>query len=184
MSTALSPRYPQALIALHWLMLLLIAAAYALMEFRGEFPRGSEPRELMKAIHYSTGLSVLLLVMARLLLRFRGPIPPITPTPALALRLSAHAAHAALYVFMLGMPLLGWLVLSAEAAPISLWGLSLPALIGPDKALAERFEDLHKLGATLGYWLIGLHAAAGLYHHYLRRDDTLRRMLPWARALR
>jgi cytochrome b561 len=171
-------RYPRALIALHWLTLLLIAMAYACMEFRGQFPRGSEPRELMKFVHFSTGLSVLLVLLPRLWLRLRGPVPAITPQPPLAMRVAAHAGHAALYLFLLGMPLLGWLILSAEGAPISLWGLPLPALVGADEAAAHLYEELHELGATVGYWLIGLHAAAGLYHHWLRRDNTLRRMLP------
>jgi cytochrome b561 len=72
------------------------------------------------------------------------------------------------------------------AARIGRWGnhsllypcLPLPALIAPDKAFAENLEDWHEIGATVGYWLVGLHAAAALYHHYVRRDDTLRRMLP------
>lgn len=178
MSTA---RYPRTLMALHWLTLLLIAVVYACMEFRGEFPRGSAPRELMKATHFAGGLTVLLFVLARIVLRLRGPIPPVTPALPALQRLAAGAGHLALYVFMLGMPLIGWLLLSAEGAAIPFWGLSLPALVGPDPDFAHTLEDLHELGATAGYVLIGLHAAAGLYHHYLRRDNTLRRMLPGAR---
>jgi superoxide oxidase len=178
MSNLPSPRYPRALILLHWLTLLLLIVVYVCMEFRGEFPRGSEPRELMKAIHYSTGLSVLLLVLARIALRLRGPIPPITPRPPHWQRLAAHAGHLALYLFMLGMPLLGWLLLSAEGAEFSFWGLPMPVLMAPDQGLAKSIEDLHELGATAGYVLIGLHALAGLYHHYFVRDDALRRMLP------
>jgi cytochrome b561 len=55
-------------------------------------------------------------------------------------------------------------------------------LVGPDEALAERMEALHELGGTLGYFLIGLHAAAALAHHYLLRDNALARMLPGRRA--
>jgi len=173
-------RYPRPLIALHWLTLLLLVAVYCLMEFRGAFPRGSEPRELMKMLHYSFGLTVLLLVLPRLLLRLRGAIPPITPPPSTALRLSAAAGHVALYLFMLGMPLGGWLLMSAEGNAISLFGLAVPPLVAPDEALAHWVEDLHETGATVGYFLVGLHAAAALWHHLVRRDDTLRRMLPGA----
>lgn len=173
-------RYPKALIALHWLTLLLIAVVYVCMEFRGVFPRGSEPRELMKAIHFSGGLTVLLFVIARLYLRLRGPIPPVTPPLPALQKLAASAGHLALYLFMLGMPIVGWLILSAEGASISLWGIPIPALVGKNGDLAHTLEDWHEIGATVGYALIGLHALAGLYHHYLRRDDTLRRMLPGA----
>jgi cytochrome b561 len=56
--------------------------------------------------------------------------------------------------------------------------LPLPPLIGPDDGLADRMEELHETVGTLGYWLIGLHAAAGLFHHYVLRDKVLTRMLP------
>lgn len=178
---SMTSRYPRPLIALHWLTLLLLVAVYCLMEFRGAFPRGSEPRELMKMLHYSFGLTVLLLVLPRLVLRLRGPLPAITPPPSAALRVSAAAGHVALYLFMLGMPLGGWLLMSAEGGAIAFFGLAVPPLVAPDKALAHLVEDLHETGAKVGYFLVGLHAAAALWHHLVRRDDTLRRMLPGAR---
>lgn len=90
----------------------------------------------------------------------------------------AAAMHLALYAFLVVMPLLGWLVLSAKGKPIPFFGLHLPALIGPNEARAESLEELHEFIGTLGYYLIGLHAAAALYHHYVAHDDTLLRMLP------
>jgi cytochrome b561 len=59
-----------------------------------------------------------------------------------------------------------------------LFGLQLPALIGQDKALSRTLKDIHETIGTVGYFLIGLHAAAALVHHYLLRDNTLLRMLP------
>lgn len=89
--------------------------------------------------------------------------------------------HLALYVFMLAMPLLGWLLLSAEGEPVPFFGLELPALVGPDPALADSVEELHETIGTVGYYLVGLHAAAALFHHYFQRDNTLLRMLPQRR---
>jgi cytochrome b561 len=79
------------------------------------------------------------------------------------------------------LPLLGWLILSAEGAGIPFFGLSLPPLIAPDKALAGQLEDLHKTIGETGYWLISLHALASVLHHHLLKDGTLRRMLPFLR---
>lgn len=79
---------------------------------------------------------------------------------------------------MVGMPLAGWLLLSAAGKPIPFFGLQLPALIGESKDLAGVIKEIHEIGGTVGYFLIGLHAAAALFHHYFLRDDTLRRMLP------
>jgi cytochrome b561 len=171
-------RYGRASIVLHWLMLALIAGAYATIELREVYPKGSDPREALKAWHFMLGLSVLALVWLRILARLVWSAPaPEADEPAWR-RLSAQAVHAALYVFMMGMPVAGWLVLSAEGEPVPFFGLQLPALTGPDEGLAERVEEWHELGGTLGYWLIGLHAAASLLHHYWLRDRVLLRMLP------
>jgi cytochrome b561 len=79
---------------------------------------------------------------------------------------------------MLGMPLAGWTILSAEGDPIPFFGLELPPLVGPDKDFAHQVEELHELGGTIAYWLIGLHALAALFHHYVLKDGVLLRMMP------
>ena len=66
-----SPRYASLSIALHWLMLVLLVAVYACIELRELFPRGSEPRELIKTWHFMLGMLVLVLVTARLWARWR-----------------------------------------------------------------------------------------------------------------
>ncbi len=175
-------RYGSLSITLHWLMLLLIAAVYACIELRVNFPRGSDPREALKTWHFMLGLGVLLLACVRLVVLLRGTTPRIRPEPGVMSRRLARIGHIALYALMLGMPVAGWLILSAEGDPIPFFGIELPPLIGPNEALAERIEDIHKTAGTVGYWLIGLHAAAALYHHYIRRDNTLTRMLPALRG--
>ncbi|MGZ9100616.1 MAG: cytochrome b [Brevundimonas sp.] len=162
-------------IALHWLMLLLLAAVFACIELRELYPRGSDIREGLKTWHFMLGLSVFVLVWIRLIARWRTPW--LAPEAGWT-RWPAAAAHIALYGGMIALPLLGWLILSAEGETIPFFGLSLPPLVAPDEALAERIEDLHKTIGELGYWLIGLHAAAALFHHYMLKDGTLARMLP------
>lgn len=159
-------------------MLLLVAAVFATMELRGYYPKGTATRDAMKTWHYVLGLSAWALTAARLLLALASTAPPITPPPPQWQRIGARAMHGALYVFMLGMPLLGWAALSAEGTPILLFGVHLPSLVGADRALAESIKEIHETGASVGYVLIGLHAAAALYHQYVLHDDTLRRMLP------
>ncbi len=170
-------RYGSVTIFLHWFMLLLLAAVYACIELRELWPRGSDPRELIKTWHFMLGLSVFTLVWIRLVARVRGETPPIVPAPAAWQSTLAGAAHVVLYLFMILMPIGGWLILSAEGKPIPFFGLELPALVAPNKELAEQIEEIHELGGTVGYWLIGLHAAAALFHHYVKRDSTLLRML-------
>lgn len=171
-------RYDNASILLHWLMVLLLAAVYACIELREQFPRGSDAREALKLWHFMLGLSILALVGVRAVVRLNGPTVPITPMPPAWQRRIAGPMHGLLYALMIAMPILGWLILSAEGKPVPWFGLELPALVGTDQALAMLIEQLHETLGKAGYWLIGLHAAAALLHHYVRRDDTLRRMLP------
>lgn len=93
-------------------------------------------------------------------------------------RTSSRRQNAHVYVFMIVMPLLGWLILSGENQPVPFFGLQLPALIGENKALAKQFEEIHETIGNVGYFLNGLHATAALAHHYIHRDNTLVRMLP------
>lgn len=172
-------RYGSMIIALHWLMLVQLVAVYACIELREFFPKGSDPREALKAWHFMLGLSVLALVSLRLAARLgSGPAPRIEPAPPRWQQRIAGILHTALYVLMIGMPIVGWLVLSAKGNSIPFFGLELPPLLGKDKELAKAIMEVHEAGANAGYFLVGLHAAAGLYHHYFARDNTLVRMLP------
>jgi len=177
---AVPQRYGTATIVMHWLMLVLIVGVYACIELRGFWPRGSDPRAALKAWHGMLGLLVFVLVFARLALRWTMPAPPPAGRPWQ--RAATRIGHALLYLFMLAMPLLGWLALSAAGKPVPFFGLELPALVGPDKAFAARVEDLHETIGTIGYFLIGLHAALALFHHHVLRDATLLRMLPHRRG--
>ena len=151
-------RYPRFLAGLHWLTLLLLAAVYACIELRGNFPRGSALRAGLKEWHYALGLVVFALLWLRVALRLRGPVPAaILPGWQHWL---ASAVHVLLYLFMAAMPLLGWALVSADGELPAWYGLALPALTAPDPMLAERLEAWHETLGVAGYWLIGLHAAA------------------------
>ena len=169
-------RYRPSLIALHWITFLLLIAVYATMELRGMFPRGSEPRELMKTAHYFLALSVLVLTLLRLVVRMVSPTPPIRPQPPAWQNVLARLMALSLYGLMLSMPVMGYLLLNAEGHAPAIAGLSLPLLIGVQEPLAETLEHWHETVALIGYWLIGLHALAAIHHHHVRHDNTLTRM--------
>ena len=171
-------RYSFPSILLHWLTALLIAAAYLTIELREIFPRGSDAREALKAWHYGIGFSIFGLVWLRLLLRLvlRGPNEHLALARWQAL--ASGLVHVGLYAFMIAMPLLGWLILSAEGDAVVWLGLELPPLAAPSEALAEGAEDLHEAIGKAGYVLIGVHAAAALLHHYVLKDGAMARMLP------
>lgn len=171
-------RYGALSIGLHWFMLLLLVAVYACIELREFYPKGGETREALKAWHFMLGLSVLVLVVLRLVTRFMRPAPRIEPDPSIPQKLLAGLMHVMLYGLMIGMPIAGWLLLSAAGKPIPFFGLTLPALVEQSKGLAGLIKEVHEAGGTVGYFLIGAHAGAALFHHHFMRDNTLRRMLP------
>ncbi len=172
-------RYGSLPIAMHWLMLLLLIGVYAAINLQDLAPKGSALRADLKAWHFMLGMGVLVLVAARLLTRLlSGPVPRIEPKISVWQQRLGKWVHVLLYVFMLGMPLLGWLAVSAKGAPILFYGMQLPALVGQDKSLYDTLKEIHETIGTIGYYLIGLHAAAALIHHYVMHDNTLSRMMP------
>lgn len=172
-------RYRSLSIGLHWLMLVLLIAVYAFIELRGIYAKGSPPRELMKEWHFMLGLTVLALVLVRLGARLAYATPAILPRPGKLQHLASRGMHLLLYLFMIGMPLAGWLILSAGGKPIPFFGLQLPALVAQNIDLSRQVKQLHETAGQVGYYLIGLHALAALFNHYVLRNNTLKRMWPW-----
>lgn len=170
-------RYGKLSITLHWLMLALFVGVYGCIEIKGLLPRGSDLRGLFLGLHGLFGLSIFALVWIRLLGRLT-PRPPITPALSTWQTGVSHLMHLALYVLMIATPLLAWLMLAAGGKPMPYFDFFLPAPVAVDPVLAKQFKHWHEWLGSAGYWLIGLHAAAGLVHHYWVRDNTLTRMLP------
>lgn len=165
---------------LHWGMLgLLVAIAW-----RGVTMVDMEPGPAMieaYALHKSLGLMLLALVAIRLAWRLFGRRPEVLGAiPAWQARV-ASATHFALYALMFAIPLSGWLFNSASGYPLQWFKLfNLPAIAGRSVELAEVARRAHVAGFWLLVLLVAVHAAAALWHHFIRRDDTLRRMLPVA----
>lgn len=181
-SPAPGGRYHSAVIAMHWLTLALLIGVYAFIEFKDFFPKGSGARAAMQAWHATFGLTVFGLVFLRLLLRgIYRDTPAIDPPPPRWQQALAKVMHVTLYAFLIVMPLLGWFLLSAKGQLDLPLGLHLAPLIGPDKPLAKNIQNVHETIGNIGYYLIGLHALAALFHHYVQHDNTLWRMLPLAR---
>ncbi|WP_438864307.1 cytochrome b [Neptunicella sp.] len=171
-------KYPPIMIVLHWIMVILFIGVYATIENRGMFERGSDARELIKYAHFVLGVSIFVLVWLRLFIRLKNPYPHIEPPLVSWQFYLSKIVHWLLYGLMIVMPILGWLIISAEGKTLDLGLFSLPNFMTTDKALAHDLEEIHETIGTAGYYLIGLHAFAALLHHYFFKDNTLVRMLP------
>jgi cytochrome b561 len=166
---------------LHWSIVALIIAQYLLAESAEELPTGVEKFEII-TLHKSLGLLVLALALARIGWRFaqRGrPAPVPMPRPQ---RIAAAAGHGLLYLLLLLQPLSGWAMSSAANYPVTFFGwFELPRLVAASEQAHEYFEDVHELLFDVLVAFAVVHALAALYHHFWMKDDTLRRMLPFAK---
>ena len=161
---------------LHWLTLLLLCLDFATAWSVDLLPRAQE--WLMVDPHRTIGMALWFMVLLRLGWRWIAGVPAPEPAMPRWQAWSAKLTHVALYVLLLAVPVLGYLYADARALPDLFGAVPLPSVVGASRQLARTLRELHALGANLLLWLIGLHAAAALYHHYWVGDGVLRRMIP------
>lgn len=176
---------------LHWLTALWILAAYASILYLDWALDGKGPmRSYYLRLHKGIGFSVLVFVALRLYWRAINPSPKLPESmPAWQVKAS-HASHFLLYFFLITMPLSGYIgnsngvdyvlfkVASFKDTGFGIWLLN--ALQMPYEKFEVPFDDFHyRIAGPFLFWVvIAVHAAAGLYHHHVEKDDVLRRMLP------
>jgi cytochrome b561 len=160
---------------LHWLM----AACILSMLFIGVGMVSTiMPKYLtLVSIHKPLGIAILVLALIRLALRLRYGAPPLPADLPEPMKLAAEASHYALYALMIGMPLLGWGMLSAAAYPVVLFGgWHLPAILPLSDSLHALLWSAHFYLAFVFFALILLHVAAALFHALVRRDGVFQAM--------
>lgn len=165
---------------LHWTMAVLLIGLLGLGVYMHELPLSPEKFELY-ALHKSLGVTALALALVRLGWRAVDPPPPaLASIPESQVKL-AKAAHWALYGCMVAVPLTGWLMASASGTPVDWYntGLLLPDLVPASDDVRIAFRILHDLFGKILMALIAIHLGAALKHHFVDKDLTLRRMLPF-----
>lgn len=174
----MSNSYTRPAIVLHWLTALLILSTFPLAMYMTDLQLSPLKLQLY-SYHKWIGVTVLLLVLARLAWRIGHKPPALQADLPLWQQRAAHGVHHLLYVLMLCIPLSGWLMSSAKGVPVVYLGLlQLPDLVAKDKALGKLLGTTHELLSYTLLLLVALHLAAVIKHHFIDRDDTLSRMLP------
>jgi cytochrome b561 len=128
------------------------------------------------SVHKLLGIAIFFLVIARLAYRLFHGTPPDEPTIAAWQRIVSHINHWGLYLLLVLVPIGGFIGILLYPS-LDIFGLTLPALLSPDRDAAERVFYWHMVGAFWIVVLAGIHAIAAAYHYYIRRDGVLRRML-------
>ncbi len=174
-------RYTAVAILLHWATVLLVLAVFVVGLGMVDLPETPE-RAARFDLHRSLGMSVFLLVGARLAWRlFHSPPPPPASMPDWQQR-AARVTHLMLYLLLVLIPVTGYLYSAARGAAIGFFGwVRMPSLLSASEPLAEALKTVHVTADYLLLALVALHSGAALKHHFLDRDDTLARMLPFLR---
>jgi cytochrome b561 len=173
-------RYTRTAIGLHWLIAGLIIAA-VFMGWTMTSMEITPARLKLFNYHKWVGVTVLALAVLRLGWRLTHAPPPLEPMPRWQ-QAAARGGHVLLYVLMLLVPLSGWAYSNASGYPVVYLGkLPLPNLLERNRELAGDLRDLHVALATALVVSVVLHLLAALQHHFVHKDNTLRRMLAWRR---
>jgi len=169
-------RYHRVSIGFHWLVAVMIIGLLALGLIMVELPKPD--KYAFYGWHKAFGIIVLALVVLRLGWRLKQKPPALPSTTPVWQAIASHVTHWALYTMMLVMPLAGWVMSSAGGHPVSVFGISIPAIVGEDKELGKLAHDVHQVGAWIFIALIALHIGAALFHHFVQKDGLLHRMWP------
>ena len=180
-----STGYGRVAIAFHWTMAVLIIAMLAFGLYMTTLPQTDPATFQLFQLHKSIGFVVLALAVLRLVWRLVNPSPKLPDGMHPLEKLAAHLGHIGLYVLIIAMPITGWFMVSASpwGIPTVLFNvqpvphLPVPEALGTKEQAEAFFKMLHEYGAYLLIALVVVHIAAALKHHFIARDNTLKRMV-------
>lgn len=174
-------RYGAIAILLHWSTAILVIGLAALGLYMVTLPDvGFNTRKIELILyHKEIGVAVLVLLAVRLAWRLTQTLPQLVAHLPEWQKVAARFVHLTFYALMFALPVTGCLMSSAAGIPVSFFGLFvLPDFIARDDYLFQRFIVIHKwLGYVLIFFIF-IHVGAALRHHFIFKDDTLRKMLP------
>jgi cytochrome b561 len=163
---------------LHWTTFAMVVFAYASINARKLFERGTDERILASESHFLVGMVILMLTLPRLANRLKEPSPSILPPQPASSALLSKTTHVLLYAFLIVQPLTGIVARLAEGKGIGLPFSErvIPSFFGTHEPLAASLESAHVWIGEAFYWVIGLHILAALFHLLVRKDNVMQRM--------
>jgi cytochrome b561 len=177
LTSAAAPAYTVTARVLHWVTALVIALMLPLGVIIGN-DWGGPLQNSLHGLHESLGALLIPVVLARLGHRLTNPPLPLPQDISALQRFAAHVTHVGLYALLVAQPLVGWSAMSASGEPVTVLGLfALPPIAPENRVFSEQLFVLHGL---IGFSIAGLlaaHIGAALYHHLVRKDRVLMRMI-------
>ncbi len=169
--------YGKVTIIIHWLMVVMVIALLTVGFVMGEMDKGAERTAIIQ-LHKASGFILLLLALFRWYWTLSGQNPkPVDGLTKAEISIS-HATKWTLLLLLLAMPMSGVLMSMFFGHGINLYGLfEIPSFLPENEDIGEAFEEIHEVLAFVLMAVFALHALAALKHHFISKDDTLKRML-------
>jgi len=177
---ARTDHYPVTSKLLHWLVAICVLTTAPVAITMTRLSEGLT-RDTLYNFHKSLGILILVLMILRLINRLAVGAPVAEPGIERWQKTVSSVVHTSFYVLLLAMPIVGYIANSAFGAPTPFFGLfDLPPIVEKNEALSTPLFTIHRVVGWLVIVLVLLHVSAALYHHFVRRDKVLQRMLPRA----
>ena len=165
--------------ALHWLIVILVVNQWVIGQRADALPNGLAKLQAL-GWHKSFGMTILMLAVIRLVWRLLNPTPDLTAETKPWERVLAKISHFLLYALIFAIPLSGWMMSSAKNYPVSWFKLfQFPDLVAPSEQLFRQLLTAHHLLFAALVLVALLHIAGALKHHFIDKNDVLKRMLPF-----
>ena len=162
---------------LHWLTAALVLTMIPIGIIMANFSLGPTG-DMLYDIHRSIGAVLMPIVLVRLIYRLNNPPPPLPADIPAIQQLAAHTTHWTLYVLLIVQPAVGWIATSAYGSQIKVfWLFVLPPIWQVDQAFSERMFAVHRVLGIAMALLLCAHIGAALFHHFIRKDNVLLRMI-------
>ncbi len=169
---------------LHWSVAILIIGLIAVglymegLDYDG--PTGTKMQ--LYGTHKALGVVVLGIMFVRIAWRIASKYPKSLGTHQAWEKILSKIVHGVLYLMAFSMPLSGWAMSSSHGYPVSMFGLfDMPALVEKNEIRGELFAEIHEIGGYALIAVIVLHVVGALKHHIIDKDDTIKRMSPFAK---
>ncbi len=170
-------KYPPSIRILHWLIALCIICLLIVGLYMTGLQKADPLRGTLYGLHKSFGITVLMLAALRLVLRLKLGKPPYPAAIPVSEQKMADLGHWALYGFMFAMPISGYLMSTSFGLPVKWFGLTLPKLVGIDKARGALSADFHQYAAYTLIAVLVIHVSAVALHYFKHRTNLLKRMI-------
>ncbi len=171
-------RYSVVAMLLHWAIAIAVIVNWRIAESAEHLPDAE--RGAVMANHFALGMAILLLSLVRIGWRLIHKPPPLNPALKAWEAKLAKVMHAAFYVLLIGLPLLGWIGISGYDFAINMYGIVWPILpVGFGQETGHELLELHATLATIMLALVALHILGSIKHMVVDKDGNLWRMLPF-----